>query len=223
MEQTDCHIHSNTLKIPAVYLKRTQSADCIWICTVQHEVLCWNWQHSADGSNWNRLTATFTVTHWTPCINITHCCVIWWVFSAVSKEPSSFETSVNNHQTTRCHIQDGLKPWPQYSSPTNISFSHNFNKYSSSQWCGSRTQSDTDSYCVGFRLLSAFTVDIVDFPFKPILFLTILTAKKGEINLVIKNLNNNYLTDRLTNFKEWRISQLLKRCPGFLVQPQMSL
>jgi len=30
---------------------------------VQHEVLCWNWQHCADGSNWNRRTATFTVTH----------------------------------------------------------------------------------------------------------------------------------------------------------------
>jgi hypothetical protein len=26
------------LKIPAVYLKRTKSADCIWIYTVQHEV-----------------------------------------------------------------------------------------------------------------------------------------------------------------------------------------
>jgi len=38
MEQTDCHIHNNTLKIPAVYLKRTKSADCRWICTVQHEV-----------------------------------------------------------------------------------------------------------------------------------------------------------------------------------------
>jgi len=55
---------------------------------------------------------------------------------------------------------------------------------------------------VGFRHLTAFTVDIVNFPFKPILFLTILTAKNREINLVIKHLNNNYLTDRLTNSKE---------------------
>jgi len=23
--------------------------------------LCWNWQHSADSSNWKRRTATFTV------------------------------------------------------------------------------------------------------------------------------------------------------------------
>jgi hypothetical protein len=51
------------LKIPAVYLKRTEWADCIWICRVRHVVLCWNWQHSAGCSNWNRLTATFTVTH----------------------------------------------------------------------------------------------------------------------------------------------------------------
>ena len=84
---------ANAPKTPAVYLKRTKWADYIWIYPVQH---------SADGSNWKRRTATFTVTHWTLCSNITHCCIIMWVFSSVSKAPQSFETSTNSHQSTRC-------------------------------------------------------------------------------------------------------------------------
>ena len=73
----------------------------------------------------------------------------------------SFETSVNTHQTKWRHIQKGLKPWPQYSSPTNC------NKH----FCQSQLQQtqqsvsdvavghkvNIDRYCASFRLLSAFS------------------------------------------------------------------
>ena len=60
---------------------------------------------------------------------------------------------------------------------------------------------------MSFILVSTFPVDTVNVPWKPILIRTILTTKRVEINLVIKRLNNNYLTDQLQGVKNFSASK----------------
>ena len=84
----------------------------------------------------------------------------------------------------------------EYSSPTKSNkhfFQSQLNRAAVSQWCGRRTQSDIDSFCVRFRLFSAFPLDIFKFHVTSILFWTILTAKERKLTVIIQL--TNWFTD----------------------------